>query len=52
MLLTPAKQNCQGLGRPEDMGLLKGGNFSAWYPDVPNYIDAAFALAREVLGPN
>lgn len=33
------------------MGLLKGGNFLTWYPDVPDYIDAAFALAREVLGP-
>lgn len=52
VLFTPAKQNCQGLGRPEDSGLLKGGDFSSWYPDVADYIDAAFLLAREVLGPN
>lgn len=50
VLLTPAKQNCEGLGRAEDRGLLKGGDFSSWYPDVPDYIDAAFYLARQILG--
>jgi GH35 family endo-1,4-beta-xylanase len=46
ILLTPAKQNCLG------SELLKGGEYSSWYPDVPDYMDAAFALARQILGPS
>jgi len=54
VLLTPEKQNCEpGKGRTVDQGLLKGaeGN-SAWYPDIPDYFDLSFQLAREVLGPD
>jgi len=53
VLFTPAKQNCDpSLGRAQDLGLLKGGKHSTWYPDVPDYIDVAFRLARDILGPN
>jgi endo-1,4-beta-xylanase len=52
--LTPSKQNCNAtLGRAADAGLLKGGGkISAWYPDVPDYIDIAFETARSILGPS
>mmetsp|Transcript_39031 Transcript_39031/g.96445 ORF Transcript_39031/g.96445 Transcript_39031/m.96445 type:complete len:560 (+) Transcript_39031:145-1824(+) len=48
VFMTKAKKNC-----PSDGGLLKGGDgTSSWYPDIPDYIDAAFALARQILPPD
>mmetsp|Transcript_5311 Transcript_5311/g.15555 ORF Transcript_5311/g.15555 Transcript_5311/m.15555 type:complete len:405 (-) Transcript_5311:142-1356(-) len=54
VFLTPSKQNCApGEGRPEDLGLLKGAEAeSNWYPEIPNYFDLSFQIAREVLGPD
>mmetsp|Transcript_400 Transcript_400/g.1067 ORF Transcript_400/g.1067 Transcript_400/m.1067 type:complete len:342 (-) Transcript_400:443-1468(-) len=54
---NPGRMDCdEDLGRDEDLGALRVRQDVArpplWYPDVPDYMDLVFFIAREELGPD
>jgi len=54
---NPGRRDCDAsVGRAEDLGYLRARQDAPrpplWYPDVPDYVDLCFLIAREELGPN
>lgn len=54
---NPGRRDCDAsVGRPEDLGFLRARQDAPrpplWYPDVPDYVDLCFFIAREELGPD
>jgi endo-1,4-beta-xylanase len=52
---NPGRRDCDdSVGRAEDLGFLRARQDVSrpplWYPDVPDYMDLAFNLARQELG--